>query len=85
MRDGKGAYATIKFKSPDLPNKGLRYWIFQDGNQDHAYNAIMNDMSEFCQKVGTAYLTERETWQVLRQRLNPKLSHKMQLSSLAKQ
>ena len=45
----------------------------------------MKDMYEFCQKVGTAYLTERETWQVLRQRLNPKLSYKMQLSSLTKQ
>ena len=84
-KDGKAAYATIEFKSPDQPNKGLGYWICPDGNQDHAYNAIMKDMYEFCQKVGTAYLTERETWQVLRQRLNPKLSYKMQLSTLTKQ
>ena len=72
MEDGKGAYATIEFKSPDQPNKGLGYCICPDGNQDHTHNAIMKDMYEFCQKVGTAYLTERETWQVLRQRLNTK-------------
>ena len=85
LRDGKGAYATIELKSPDLPNEGLGYWICLDGNQEHAYNAIMKDMYEFCQKVGTVYLTERETWQVLRQRLNSKLSYKMQLTSLVKQ
>ena len=85
MRDGKGAYATIEFKSPDQPNEGLGYWICPDGNQDHAYNAIMKDMYKFPQKVGTAYLTKQETWQVLRQRLNLKISYKMQLSSLIKQ
>ena len=85
MRDGKCAYATIKFKSPDLPNEELGYWIYPDGNQEHAYNAMMKDMYKFSQNVDTAYLTKRETWQVLRQRLNPKISHKMQLSSLIKQ
>ena len=32
MKDGKGAYATIKFKSPDQLNEGLRYRICPDGN-----------------------------------------------------
>ena len=85
MRDGKGAYDTIEFKSPDQPNEGLGYWICPDGNEEHAYNAIMKDITELYQKVGAAYLTERETWQVLRQRLNPKLSYEIQLSSLTEQ
>ena len=71
MRDGKGAYATMEFKIPDQPNERLGYWICPDGNQEHAYNAIMKDVTELCQKVGTPYLTEQETCQILRQRLNP--------------
>ena len=71
MADGKGAYATIKFKSPDQPNEGLGYWICPDGNQCHTYKAIMKDIYDLCQKVGAAYLPEQETWQVLRQRLTP--------------
>ena len=47
MRDGKGVYATIKFKIPDQPNKGLGYWICPDGSQDHAYNVIMKDIRVF--------------------------------------
>ena len=85
MADGKGAYATIEFKSPDQPNEGLGNWIFPDDNRDHTHRAIMKDIYDLCQKVGAAYLPEQETWQVLRQRLTLKLSYKMQLSSLTKQ
>ena len=45
MADGKGAYATIEFKSPDQPNKGLWHWICLDDNQEYTYNAIMKDMT----------------------------------------
>ena len=82
MQDGKGAHATIEFKIPDQPNEGLGYWICPDGNQDHMLNAILKDMIDFCQKVGSAFLTPQEMRQALRQRMIQKLSYKIQLSSL---
>ena len=42
----------------------------------------MKDMIDFCQKVGSAFLTPQEMRQALRQRMIPKLSYKIQLSSL---
>ena len=45
MVDGKGAYETMEFKSPDQPNEGLGHWICLDDNQEYTYNAIMKDMT----------------------------------------
>ena len=58
MANGKGSHTTIELKSPDQPNEGPGYWICPDGNQEHTYNTIMKDMTELCQKVGAAYLSE---------------------------
>ena len=54
IQDGKGADATIGFKSRDQPNEGFGYWICPDGNQDHTFNAILKDMIDFRQKVASA-------------------------------
>jgi hypothetical protein len=82
MGDGKGAYAIIYFKSPDVGNEGLGYRICPDGEQKHALKAIMDDMRELCGRISSAQLSEKEARQILYQRLVPKLEYKMRLSSL---
>ena len=72
MEDGKGAYAVIGFIASDEPNKGLGYYLCPDENQGPTHAAIMKELSE------------KETRQVLHQRLVPKLSYKLQLSTMTK-
>ena len=84
MGDGKGAYAVIDFKSPDVANERLGYRICPNGNQDHVHAAIMADMRKLCGRISLSQFLEKEARQVLYQRLVPKLEYKMQLTSLMK-
>ena len=67
MGDGKGAYAVIDFKLPDVANEGLGYHICPDGNKDHVHASIMEDMRELCGRISLAQLSEKEARQVLYQ------------------
>ena len=60
MGDGKGAYAVIDFKLPDVANEGLGCRICPDGNQDHADAVIMADIRELCGRILSSQLTEKE-------------------------
>ena len=61
MGDGKGAYAVIDFKSPDVANEGLGYHMCPTGNQDHVQAAIMEDMWELCGRISLAQLAEKKS------------------------
>ena len=67
MGDGRGVYAVIDFKLPDVANEGLGYRICPDGEQNHALAAIMYDMRELCGRISSAQLSEKEARQVLYQ------------------
>ena len=82
MGDGKGAYAVIYFKAPDVPNEGLGYRLCPDRNQAHIYEAITKDMRKLCSRISSSQLTEKEARQVLHQSLILKFEYKMRLASL---
>ena len=81
LEDGNGAISVIDFVAPDEPNEGLGYKMCPDGTMKHQLKAVRDSMSSLCGKVATAFLTEKEVRQVLIQRLVPKLSYPLHLTS----
>ena len=81
LEDGNGAISVIDFVAPDEPNEGLGYKMCPDGTMKHQLKAVRESMSSLCGKVATAFLTEKEVRQVLIQRLVPKLSYPLHLTS----
>ena len=84
MEDGKGAHAVIDFVAPDEPNEGLGYYLCPDGNQGPTHASILQEMEDLSNRILSARLLEQEARQVLHQRLVPKLSYKLQLSTMTK-
>jgi len=82
MEDSRGGYSVIDFRAPDQPNGGLGVQCCPDGNQRHQLKSIREKMASICGAVETAYLSETETYQVLLQRLVPKLSYPLHATSL---
>ena len=84
MEDGKEAYAVIDFIAPDEPNEGLGYYLCPDRNQGPTHAAILQEMEDLSNKISSVQLSEQESIQDLHQRLVPKLSYKLQLSTMTK-
>lgn len=81
LEDKKGVTPIINFRGPGEPNEGLGFRFCPDGSQDHHFKFVRKKMVEACDAVASAYLTESEARQVLQQRLIPKLSYPLHLSS----
>ena len=81
LEDKKGVTSIINFRGPGEPNEGLGFRFCPDGSQDHHFEFVRKKMVEACDAVASAYLTESEARQVLQQRLIPKLSYPLHLSS----
>ena len=75
LLDGKGAHTVITYIPPNEPNVGLGFNLCLDGNQLPHFRATLQKIQVLCRSVVTAYLSEGETLQLLRQRLVPKLAY----------
>ena len=75
LSDGKGANTVIRYQPPDEPNVGGGFNLCPDGDQRPHFNATLSQIQSLCTAVAGTYLTERETWQLVRQRLVPKLAY----------
>lgn len=75
LQDGKGAGASIQYRTPNEPNVGLGFNICPSGNQRPHYEATLEKIKRFCGSASCAYLTEGEAKQLVTQRLVPKLSY----------
>ena len=84
LQDNKGGAAVIEYLPPDQPNKGLGYYLCPDGNQNHQYKHVYDAISDICNKITGAQLSERETRQALYQRLLPKLDYGLYASYFTK-
>ena len=84
LEDGNGAISVIDFVAPDKPNEGLGYKMCPDGSMKHQLKAVRESMGSLCGKVASAFLTEKEVRQLLVQRLVPKLSYPLHLTSFTK-
>ena len=82
LSDGKGASTNICYQPPGKPNVGLGFNLCPDGNQTPHFEATFAKIQSLCTSVAGTYLTERETWQLVRQRLTPKLSYALHGTSL---
>jgi hypothetical protein len=80
LKDNKGGAAIIEFLPPDQPNKGLGYLLCPSGNQEPQFQAVLQAVTEICERVVGAQLSERETKQALFQRLLPKLDYSLYAS-----
>lgn len=85
LSDGKGAHTVIKYHPPDRPNVGLGFNLCPDGNQLPHFDATLEKIQSLCNAVVGTYLTERETWQLVRQRLIPKLAYALHGTSFSLQ
>ena len=81
LRDNKGAVAIIEFLPPDQPNVGLGYRLCPSGNQSHELEALVGKVTELSASVTASNLSETEARQVLLQRLLPKMSYPLHLTS----
>ena len=84
MEDGHGTYAVIDFLPPDQPNVGLGFRICPNGSQLHHYQATRDALRQVCRAARGAHLSAQEVHQLLRQRLLPKLTYALHLSSFTK-
>lgn len=75
LHDGKGAYTRIDYLGPDEPNVGLGFHICPSGNQNPHFEVTLKKITDLCRAATSAYLTENEANQLIRQRLKPKLSY----------
>ena len=83
MDDGNGSFATIDFLPPNQPNVGLGYRICPNGDQSHHFKATKAAISQLCKQTSGAYLSEAEARQMLTQRLIPKLTYALNVSSFS--
>ena len=84
LEHGKGGLSVIEFLGPDKPVTALGFTMSLDGDQRHQLKILKEKTGDFCTKIKSAFLTEKETLQALRQRLEPKLAYPLQLTSLSK-
>ncbi|NCG03282.1 MAG: hypothetical protein GWP22_07470, partial [Actinomycetales bacterium] len=83
LKDGKGSFSVIQFLSPDEPNKGLGFRLCPNGNQAPHHEATLAAVTSLCSAVVGAYLTPAEARKVLYERLVPKLSYALGITSLS--
>lgn len=83
IQDGKGAASTIDFLPPKEPNVGLGYRLCPNADQDPHYQSVILGIRKMCAGLGSAHLTEHEIRQLLTQRLIPKLTYALHLSSFS--
>ncbi len=84
MEDSHGTLSVIDFLPPDQPNVGLGYRICPNGSQTPHFSATLDSLRKICQIVVTAHLTEAETRQLLWQRLLPKMTYALHVSSFTR-
>jgi ribonuclease HI len=84
LKDSKGAISIIEFLSPDKPNKGLGYRLCPSGNQGPELEELVKKVTTVCNAVTSAHLSEKETRQALFQRLIPKISYPLHLTSFSR-
>lgn len=85
IQDGKGAAAIIDYLPPDKPNIGLGFWLCPNGSQVPHFEQVYHDINLLCQRASTAHLTESETRRLLNQRIIPKLTYALHLSSFSRE
>lgn len=85
IQDGKGASAKIDYLPPNQPNVGLGFRLCPNADQDPHFQHTLQALQDICFRVGAAHLTEYETRQLLHQRLIPKLTYALHLSSFSAQ
>ena len=81
ISDGKGASARIDFLPPDKPNVGLGFHLCPNANQEPHFQHVISGIRAICTGLGSVHLTEHETRQLFSQRLIPKLTYALHLSS----
>lgn len=81
IEDGKGATATIEYLPPSEPNVGLGFRLCPTANQDPHFQHVLGGIRSMCAGLGSAHLSTHEIRQLLTQRLIPKLTYALHLSS----
>ena len=81
IHDCKGATSTIDFISPNEPNVGLGFRLCPNANQEPHFQHVIQGIRTMCAGLGAAHLTEHEVQQLFTQRLIPKLTYALHLSS----
>ena len=84
LKNNSGGIYIIEWKSPDEPNIGLGYYLCPSGNQKPHFEATYKAVQKLCRSAAGAFLNEAETRQALFQRLVPKLSYALKLTSFNK-
>lgn len=83
IHDGRGATSTIDYLPPKEPNIGLGFRLCPNANQEPHFQNVLLGIRKICAGVGPAHLTEHEIRQLLTQRLIPKLTYALHLSSFS--
>jgi hypothetical protein len=81
INDWTGAPTTMTYRKISEPNIGLGFHLCPNGDQTHQYNRRHNAIKTLCINVSLANLTKREARQTITQRLVPKLSYPLHLTS----
>ena len=84
MEDGRGAFSIIEFLGPDEPNVGLGFRLCPSGNQTPQFEHTLQAIEKLCGAISSAHLTVQEARMALEQRLVPKLSYPLHLTSFSK-
>ena len=84
LGDSKGSLSVIELLGPNDPVTALGFTMTLDGDQQYQCKIIKKKTVEFCKRVKSASLSENEVHQALKQRLEPKLSYPLQLTSLSR-
>ena len=83
LKDGKGAHSVIQFLSPDEPNKGLGFRLCPNGNQRPHHEATLAAVKSLCSTAQGAFLTRMEAKKVVYERLIPKISYALGITTLS--
>ena len=75
------ALMQSSISSPDQPNVGLGFRICPNGSQSHHFKATQDAVSQVRRAARGAHMSEQEVRQLLWQRLLPKLTYALYVSS----
>ena len=83
LTDVEGASSLIRYLPPNMPNKGLGFYITADGNQVHEFEQRLSSVKEMCAAAASISLSQREAHIMLQSRLVAQTSYTFRLTQFS--
>ena len=83
LTDVEGASSLIRYLPPNMPNKGLGFYITADSNQEQEFERRLSSVKEMCAAAASISLSQREAHIMLQSRLVAQTSYTFRLTQFS--